>query len=377
MELYPWEEKAYKELTKLYNEFFDKLASLGKECYRIDAHKIFPSNAKDLTVLQEKKIRDYWNQFVEANDFDINYHKYYIDRTGIFDERYIPDDIYAGYIDGYLNNRAIEPGISDKNYFDMFLKGLKMPKTIVHLINGFYEDPTYTIISEDDAISILANYDRFIVKPSMSSYGGKGVKIFEKPSSEEIRRYLHECKTDNLIFQEIVNQNNVTAILHPQSLNTIRIMTLLIDDDVKVLPASFRMGVGDSIVDNASNGGIYCKIQQDGCLSSYAYNAEGRRFNRHPDGGDFSQIKFTFMDKIYQTVILAAQRFPHFRLIGWDIAVDENEDPVIIEANLTMSSLDVIETICGPLFGDLTDQVLKEVFTNNKQKPGMDILQFI
>lgn len=55
-----------------------------------------------------------------------------------------------------------------------------------------------------------------------------------------------------------------------------------------------------------------------------------------------------------------------------------NDDPVIIEANLTMSGLDVIETICGPLFGEYTDKVLDEIFLQeHNEQQSMDISQYV
>ena len=212
----------------------------------------------------------------------------------------------------------------------------------------------------------------------MASYGGKNVHFFENPTREELEKYFQNLPSENLIFQETVCQSKETAKLHPESLNTIRIMTLILNDDVKILPSAFRMGVGKSKVDNASFGGIYCKINDDGTLSNFAYDALGKKFEEHPDGGNFQQVKFDFMSKIQNLVKAAAQRFPHFRLIGWDIAIDENNEPVIIEANLTMSGMDVIETICGPLFGEYTEQVLNEVFCEKqKDKSSMDISQYV
>ena len=138
------------------------------------------------------------------------------------------------------------------------------------------------------------------------------------------------------------------------------------------------MGIGKSKVDNASFGGIYCKINEDGSLSDFAYDAFGKKFDEHPDGGKFSNIKFEFMEEVRELVKNAAQRFPHFRLIGWDIAITENNIPMIIEANLTMSGMDVIETICGPLFGEYTEKVLDEVFLQkHKKKTSMDISQYV
>lgn len=372
-----WEEEAFVYLTSLYENFFKELSEKCMECFRIDSKELFSNDVKELTEEQKNKIENYWKKY--TNDFDIAYHRYYIDKTGKFDERFIPDDLFVGYIDGYLNNRAIEPGVSDKNYSDLYLKGFKLPKTYVHLINGIFEDKDYNIISKDKAIDILSSASNITVKPSMASYGGKGVKFFNNPTKSELIKYFDNLEDENLIFQETVKQSQETAKLHPNSLNTVRIMTLILDGEVKVLPwSAFRMGIGKSKVDNASFGGIYCKINEDGTLSDFAYDALGKRFNKHPDGGDFSSVKFDFMDKIKALVKEAAQRFPHFRLIGWDIAVTEDNEPIIIEANLTMSGMDVIETICGPLFGQYTEKVLEEVFLQkHKKKISMDISQYV
>lgn len=372
-----WEEEAFNYLSTLYDNFFEELSKRCMECFRIDSKELFSDNVKELTKEQEQQIYDYWKKYTD--EFDIAYHKYYIDRTGQFDERFIPDDLFVGYIDGYLNNRAIEPGVADKNYFDLYLKGFKLPKTYIHLINGIFEDENYNIISKEKAIEILSNKSDITIKPSMASYGGKGVKFLHNPSREEVEEFISNLGDENLIFQETIKQSSETAKLHSTSLNTIRIMTLILDDEVKVLPwCAFRMGIGNSKVDNASFGGIYCKVNEDGSLSNFAYDALGKKFEKHPDGGEFSSVKFEFIDKIRNLVKAAAQRFPHFRLIGWDIAIDENNEPVIIEANLTMSGMDVIETICGPLFGDYTEKVLEEVFLNkHKKKTSMDISQYV
>lgn len=376
MDFNPWEEKAYKKLTKKYKNLYDTISKESKKCFRIDSHTIFNSDTKELTQEEKNKIYTYWHKYTK--DFDINYHRYYIDKTGIFDVKFIPDDIFAGYIDPYLNNREIEPGIADKNYFDMFLKGFKMPKTYVRLINGIYEDENYNMISKSQVLEKLVNVKRFVVKPSTASYGGKNVKFFENATFEEIENFLDTNNIINLIFQEVVEQHESTSLIHPESLNTIRIMTLIIDNDVKILPCAFRMGAGDSRVDNASFGGVYSKIFDDGSISDFAYDALGHRFNKHPDGKDFSTVRINCLDKVKNLVKNAAQRFPHFRLIGWDIGIDKDEEPVIIEANLTMSGLDVIETICGPLFGEYTDKVLNEVFKNPKKRDvSMDIAQYV
>lgn len=56
------------------------------------------------------------------------------------------------------------------------------------------------------------------------------------------------------------------------------------------------------------------------------------------------------------------ERMGHFRLVLWDVAIDEHGIPVLIEANLRNGECDFHQFNNGPLFGELTDQVLGEVF---------------
>ena len=364
-------------VKKKYLSFYTFLAYLSKKSYRYEAKNNLLKKTDRLTIGQQKEIRRYWSKYTK--DFDMSFHKYYINKTKKFDVRYIPDDLYAGYIDKYLNNREIESGIADKNYFDMYLKGLKMPKTYLHLINGQFLDAEYNFIDKEKAINILLKYESFIVKPSMVSYGGKNVCFFENYKYYDIKQYLENLQDENLIFQETIKQHKNMAVLHPDSVNTIRIMTLIINGQVQILSSSLRLGVGKSKVDNASAGGIYCGINEEGDLTNFAYDSNGNRYEKHPDGVAFNKCNLPFMDKVKALVKTAAQRFPHFRCIGWDIAIDENGEPLIIEANLTMSSLDVVQTVGGPLFGKYTDQVLEEVFHNKKKnkKIYFDISQYI
>lgn len=55
-------------------------------------------------------------------------------------------------------------------------------------------------------------------------------------------------------------------------------------------------------------------------------------------------------------------KLAHFKLIAWDFATDKDGNPVLIEYNLRFQVINFLEMNNGPLFGDLTDEVLKEVF---------------
>jgi hypothetical protein len=51
------------------------------------------------------------------------------------------------------------------------------------------------------------------------------------------------------------------------------------------------------------------------------------------------------------------------RLCSWDIAIGQDGDPVLVEANLSFGEVDFHQMCNGPIFGDLTEAVLAEVFS--------------
>ena len=74
-----WEEEAFIYLTSLYENFFQELSEKCMECFRIDSKELFSNDVKELTEEQKNKIENYWKKY--TNDFDIAYHRYYIDKT--------------------------------------------------------------------------------------------------------------------------------------------------------------------------------------------------------------------------------------------------------------------------------------------------------
>ena len=55
-------------------------------------------------------------------------------------------------------------------------------------------------------------------------------------------------------------------------------------------------------------------------------------------------------------------QLPFFKLMAWDIAIDEDGEPTLIEFNMTP---DLSQSAYGPAFGDYTDIILKEAMSRN------------
>ena len=57
-------------------------------------------------------------------------------------------------------------------------------------------------------------------------------------------------------------------------------------NEVYILGVIWRIGAGESIMDNAGSGGMYASIDhQLGIVESDAVNYKGENFNVHPDTG--------------------------------------------------------------------------------------------
>ena len=80
------------------------------------------------------------------------------------------------------------------------------------------------------------------------------------------------------------------AVFSASSVNTLRVVTMVTPhDDIIVVNAAFRTGVGHAFVDNWSAGGVAAGIDcESGRLKKYAYDKKGNRYVSASDlGGRF------------------------------------------------------------------------------------------
>ncbi len=319
----------------------------------------------------KKDIKEYWKKYKKIN---LKYHKMYFNVTGKKDVRFIPVNIYFEVIDYYFNKWRFSIAISDKNYYDLLLKDIRKPITVIKNVDKVFYDANYNILDKNEATNIikerLHKNGELVIKPTIDSQGGANVKVFnEKESIDEI---LEEYG-DNYIIQELVKQNKDLDKIHAKSINTVRVISLLHNKEVIILSAVLRMGIGDSRVDNFSAGGVACGIDENGCLKKYAFNKKGEKTEEHHPGFKFLGYKIRGYDKILEIVKEQHKKFGHFKLISWDFAINENYEPVFIECNLKRGSVNLHQMCNGPIFGDLTDEILDEVFKN---KRPLDKIQF-
>lgn len=312
----------------------------------------------------EKNVRKYY----VSHGYKINpmWHTFYSSQNGIYDVRYIPENLYFGKIEPFYNKKAFAKAIDDKNYYDLRLDTsiAHIPHIFIRNIEGCFYNHDFEIIDENEAIMICQSIDAFVIKPSIEGKGGADVKFIntQKEDKKSIKALFDIYKKDYVV-QAIISQDGILHEINPSSVNTVRFMTFNTGKDIVMLSAVLRMGGKDEKVDNACSGGIFCGIDENGITKSVAWNKKFEKFYKHPNGNEFKNITIPHFAEAIDMLRRQHMRGGHFRLLSWDVAISSN-DIAIIEFNITPQEIDFHQVCNGPLFGEYTEQVLEEVRLN-------------
>lgn len=323
-----------------------------------------------LTKEEKKHIKSVWKNHIKHIDFSsfIFYKKFCSDPSLL--PYYIPEDIYYPIIDMYYSNAFYAAICDNKNLYDMYFHDIPQPKTIVRNMNNMLLDNRYIKISHNEVLIKCQENNQIILKPATGTEGGRGIVFLNKASEDyekQISTFLKQNK--NAIIQEIVKQHDILNSIHKESLNTIRIITLLLNNEVLPLSSILRMGRNGKKVDNASSGGVFCGINKDGALKSRTYDCQGNCYEGHPNGTKTEGIILPNFDQAKKLVTQLAPRIMHISsLCSWDLALDENGEYKLIEVNMSFGQLDFHQICNGPLFGDKTEEILKHVFSTSLNK---------
>ena len=326
---------------------------------RSGSRKEFERRSCKLSKEQTVAIKNFWNRYTKKN-LPL-FQGLYSCMHGSFDVRYLPDDLYLTKILRHLNKR--EYAILTNKCLQPLLFNCPQPETIFMRMEGGYYDASYKVISREQALSLFIQAGDAIFKPATSTHSGKGIQFFSSTDRQEASQFLdhHFEDVTNYIVQKVVKQHPSLAAIHEASVNCLRVMTLLVDGKARVVATVLKMGAGGSQVDNLGFGGIVCGVKEDGTLRDFAFSANGDRFDRHPQGFDFKGYAVPSYREVQEMAIEMAERVPYTRLIAWDIAVDEDGRPLLIEYN-DSGELGFMQYTCGPLFGDYTERILSEIF---------------
>lgn len=334
--------------------------------------KTYLPNGIPLTQSEKEEIDEFWSHYLapEFRDRFVDY-RYYtifkkIKKDGQRLAYYLPDSFYSPFVDDYFTNPQQSVPVDDKNLYDLYFHDVNQPKTVFRKVDGMYMDSNYKVISLEDALKKSKDEGEVVLKVCRFSCGGHGVLFWNADVDDDSKMMSFLQGSNNIICQKAVKQHPDVAVLNPSSINTMRMTTLFFNNEVHHLSSFIRFGGPGSKLDNIHSGGYGCGVESDGHLRDTAFDIAANQTKLQIQGKSLNQIKVPNFDKCVELVKELAHRFATVsRLIGWDISIDENGEPMLIEFGTTFGGCNFPQLCHGPVFGDLTEDVLKEVVTNS------------
>lgn len=302
-----------------------------------------------------------------------DWNRLYQSYTGRFDAQYFPEIIYTTKLEILMNPRHVCRVLSDKNLLGILFKDnkVKVPKTFVSNAWGYIYDKSHNVINEEKMLEILKDAGNIVIKPAINTNSGIGITMhniqngIDLLSGESINEIISKLNKNYIIQERLVGHSDY-AKLYDKSINTIRVITYIVDNSVHHAPLMLRIGCGGKFVDNAHAGGIMIGLTDDGILNKEAFGEMQDRFYKHPDSG----IVFEgYMVPSTLRIINAAKRLhgriPGIGIISWDFMIDRNENMVLIECNLSSQTIWATQMINGcSFFRDDTEKMVNLISKN-------------
>ncbi|MEE0918124.1 MAG: sugar-transfer associated ATP-grasp domain-containing protein [Bacteroidales bacterium] len=285
-----------------------------------------------------------------------------------FDPHYVSVGYHSILLKKILNPYKQVCSLENKALVDVYFPEIPFPEAYVRCINGNLFDKNLFPITFREAVSICKSKGMFIIKPALDSMQGTGVKKInlqkEDSYTDEWFERLFKNATSNFIIQEVVSQHSEIAKLNPSSLNCCRITSIYINGKYD-FGAMLKIGKSGSSVDNW-NSSYLVGINKDGYLNDVGWDNKINAVKCTDNGICFGGLLYPKFDVLTSTIEKFHKKyFPQCGIIGWDVFIDSNDNPMIIEANLVIPGITAEQLCSGPFFKGIHDELIDKL--NNKE----------
>jgi len=299
-----------------------------------------------------------WRQIYKH--INAKYYRFYTNFIGN-DPNIVPDDCFHTIIEPLLNNQNALTTYSDKNMFELLFPKEFFPICILRKMGGTYMDREYHVLDMSEKLLAelltenrrLKEQGKFIVKPATETGGGKGVRLFRLQAdgswlSNDGRKmsldFLEKYYRRDFIIQECIEPSDFVRQFNPISYSTLRVFTYrsVRDDKPHFIGGYLRVGAKDSFRDNMGSGGYSCPFDGGGKLSTFASNIKRQRFD-NINGVSLTENHFVVpnFEKVLEYVFEVAKRNIPNRLLSFDVMLDKNNNPHLIEYNIKWQTTSV------------------------------------
>lgn len=214
---------------------------------------------------------------------------------------------------------------------------------LYQLLKPFYRRDIIEIADETD-YSIFENFAtkhyEFVVKPNNYYYGIGVHKVSIHDYEGDIRRAFdsilqegqvihdrHPSKNAKMVLEELIEQDEALAALHPNSVNAIRATAVRgKDGKISIFHPWIKVGVNGTFVASAALDGFDAEIDsKTGIVITDGYQENGNVYSIHPNSGiKIKGIQIPKWDDLVEMVDELMKRLPEYGYIGWDLVLTPN-----------------------------------------------------
>ena len=274
----------------------------------------------------QSKVYTFFDILVCAAKYGAGYYDYLM--FGFYDMNGRQRDTYLTRV----RNKKIMDLMNDPAFSDEFDDKLRFNKTFAaYLGRKTLNGETAT---EEELAGFLRGQEAIFAKINHGDCGRGVEKLYVKDFDSPAAMLAYIREHGLVVLEHVLPQHEDMARLHPSSVNTMRILTDLVDGQVHIAYITVKMGRGSGVCDNSGQGGILCRVDpQSGKIISPATDDYFNVYEKHPDTGIVLQgYQLPMVDRAVAMAKEAALVFPQVGHVGWDMAITPT-GPAIIEGN--------------------------------------------
>ena len=274
----------------------------------------------------QSKVYTFFDILVCAAKYGAGYYDYLM--FGFYDMNGRQRDTYLTRV----RNKKIMDLMNDPAFSDEFDDKLRFNKTFAaYLGRKTLNGETAT---EEELAEFIRGQEAIFAKINHGDCGRGVEKLYVKDFNSPAAMLAYIREHGLVVLEHVLPQHEDMARLHPSSVNTMRILTDLVDGQVHIAYITVKMGRGSGVCDNSGQGGILCRVDpQSGKIISPATDDYFNVYEKHPDTGIVLQgYQLPMVDRAVAMAKEAALVFPQVGHVGWDMAITPT-GPAIIEGN--------------------------------------------
>jgi len=320
-------------------------------------------NLAELTQEETKEIRKFWNKY-GLEDFSLDTHRILYAKTGIRDPRFVSQNIFYNHLRLVLNNQPLARVWSDKNYLDLFLGNVETVDNVIRVVSGRLLNQNFELVTWQKAQELMNQYEQLVTKPSLMTEKGIDVELIEKPY--DLKKIIRSYG-QNFCIQVPLEQHHFFNNFNESSINSMRINTILLNTEAYVVNSFVKIGEPGQFADNRGENRYLLGFDDMGVLKDYCVDSKLNIRYEIPSGFKFAGKQIPYVDRVYKIATEAHKKMAHFGLAYWDIVLQSNNQPVILEANLRAPNTIFIQAATGPFFGKHTEELLEFYLSHRNQ----------